>query len=320
MFEAGSRAIVAVSGGPDSLCLLHAMARLSRLLRVEVVCFHFDHRLREGSERDAAYVRGQSARLGVPFVLRAAASRPRRGESVEAWARAARYGALTQVIEEMGGGVGAVAHTADDQAETVLLAFLRGGGLEALGGMAPVRSPIVRPLLSTTRAETEAFCRALLLRPRRDPANRDLALMRAALRGRVIPQLERSLGRSVRPTLVRSAELLRRDADLLQALAGEALDRLMARGRGPDGPVALDRVGLASLPPALAGRVVRLALMRAGIAPTERHVAFVLDVARGARGRSASLPRGLRARREGRYVRLSRPSPGPRAAPAPESS
>src|SRR5207245_3138756 len=197
MFEPGSRVVVACSGGPDSLCLLHAMVRLRRLFRLELACFYFDHALREGSTRDAAYVRGQARRLGIPVFERRASSRPARGESVEAWARTVRYAALKEVLEELGGGVAAVAHTADDQAETVLLALLRGGGLEALAGMPPVARPIIRPLLDVTREETVAFCRALGLRPRRDPMNEDPRFMRVSLRTRVIPDIERGLGRGV---------------------------------------------------------------------------------------------------------------------------
>src|SRR5207249_5238401 len=102
MFDPGSRVVVAVSGGPDSMCLLHSLVRLQVLFGIDVTCFHFDHRLRPGSKRDAAYVRGQAEKLGVPFVLREASSRPRRGESVEAWARTVRYEALAAVVEELG--------------------------------------------------------------------------------------------------------------------------------------------------------------------------------------------------------------------------
>jgi tRNA(Ile)-lysidine synthase len=314
MFEPAGRVVVAVSGGPDSLCLLHALVRLRRLLRIEPVCFHFDHSLRDDSALDAAYVRRQAGRLAVPFVLRTAESRPGRGESVEAWARTVRYAALSSVLEELGGGVAAVGHTADDQAETVLIALLRGGGLEAISGMNPVNRPVVRPLIDVTRSETEAFCRSLRLRPKRDPMNEDPAYMRAAVRSLVLPELERALGRKVTSTLTRSAGLLRRDADLLQRLAVQA-GALVVRREGAD--LVIDVRALATLHPAVASRVIRRALLDLGTLPEADHVDAVLALsATGRTGQRRILASGLRAGREPQYVRLSRPSPRSRATRA----
>ncbi|MGH2556925.1 MAG: tRNA lysidine(34) synthetase TilS [Actinomycetota bacterium] len=306
MFDAGSRVIVAVSGGPDSLCLLHSLVRLRRLLKIDPVCFHFDHRLRKGSELDAVYVRGQAKRLGVPFFLRRAGSAPARGESIEAWARTVRYEALTYLLDELGGGVAAVGHTADDQAETVLLALLRGGGLDALAGMRPVSGSLVRPLLETAREDTEAFCRSLGLRPRRDPMNEDPAFMRPAIRHRVIPQLERATGRNLRATLARTAALLRQDAEFLDQLAEAARPEVIVE---EGSRVALLHSGrLADLAPAIAGRIVRRAVLALGSLPESGHVDAVIALARSRPGRSIALPGGLLARREKEYVRLSRPS------------
>lgn len=311
MFEPGVRVVAAVSGGPDSLCLLHSLVRLRRLLRIHVVCFHFDHRLREESKGDASYVRAQASRLGVPFVLREASTSPGRGESVEAWSRTVRYEALRAVLEELGGGVAAVGHTADDQAETVLLALLRGGGLGAMSAMAPVSRPIVRPLLEVTRQETEGFCRSLGLRPRRDPMNEDPSFMRAALRRDVLPLLEERLGRGVRSTIVRTAALLRQDAELLERMAEEAAPRVVFAGG--NGSVLLDGAELSALPPSIAGRVVRRVLFDLGILADAGHVEAVVAMGAGRAGRQErriSLPGGLKASRERGYVRLSRPSLG----------
>jgi tRNA(Ile)-lysidine synthase len=307
MFESGTRVVAAVSGGPDSICLLHSLVRLERLFRIRVTGFHFDHRLREDSGKDAAYVERQCRALGVPFVLREARSKPGRGESVEAWARTVRYEALTAVLEELEGGVGAVAHTADDQAETVLLALVRGGGLEALSGMRAVSRPIVRPLLEVTREETVAFCRALRLKPHDDPMNRDPAYLRVALRHKVIPLLEERLGRSVRQTLVRTAGLLADDAELLDAMARQAAGGVVEQA----GDGRRLRVGpLRELPRPLGARVVRWAMLDLGVLPEQAAIDSVLDLAEGRPGRRADLPAGLFARREREYVHLSRPSPG----------
>jgi tRNA(Ile)-lysidine synthase len=312
MFAPGGCVVVAVSGGPDSLCLLHTMVRLRRLLRVDVTCFHFDHGLRAESKADAAYVRRQAGRLGVPFVMRTAGSRPPRGSSLEAWARMVRYDALLAVSEERGAEA-AVGHTADDQAETVLLALLRGGGLEAVAGMRPVNRPIVRPLLDVSREETVEFCRALRLRPRDDPMNRDVRLMRAALRHRAIPAMEKLLGRGVKDSLVRTAALLRADADFLDAQADRAWRDVVEE---TEGEIGLRADALASLPAALAGRVVKRALVGMGAVPEQAHITQVVELSSGRPGASANLPGGLLARREKAYVRLSRASPEVRASEA----
>jgi tRNA(Ile)-lysidine synthase len=324
MFDPPGTVVVAVSGGPDSLCLLHSLVRLRRMFRVETVCFHFDHRLREGSEKDAAYVHRQAARLGVPFVLRVARSRPARGESVEAWARTVRYEALTAVVEELGGGVAAVGHTADDQAETILMALLQGSGLEGLAGMRPVSRPIVRPLLETTREQTEAFCRSLGLRPRRDPMNEDRARLRVSVRTQLLPKMEKAVGRNVREAIARTGAHLRRDADLLESMTaalaagtgsgpppGWRQVRRRSIGRPTDDGFELRIEPLRVFPPSIAWRVVRMVLYRLGLRPETAHIDAVISLLEARPGTRVDLPGALLAKRERGYVRLSRPSPRP---------
>lgn len=306
LFLPGATVLVAVSGGPDSTCLLHALVDLRRLLKIRLEVFHFDHRLRPDSAEDAAYVRRTSERLGLPFRSAEAATSPEAGESVEDWARRARYGALALAMREAGASRGATGHTLDDQAETVLLALLRGGGLDAVAGIAPVQGNVVRPLLDVTREEVEAFCRARRLRPRLDPTNRDTRLLRNAIRLKIIPALERAAGREVRATLARSARVLRRDADLLRRLATEAVVELVEE---IPGGVRLPAAALASLPVAIGGRVGRAAVYRCGVTPSAEDVDALLDLAVGARGRRRDLTGGLKAKREREYVSLSRTSP-----------
>jgi tRNA(Ile)-lysidine synthase len=329
MVEPGQRVLVACSGGPDSVCLLQSLHRLRRLLRIRLVVFHFDHALRPGSSGDAAYVRRLASRLDLPVVIRRAAAAPEPGRSVEEWARAARYAALDEAAAKVGADVAALGHTLDDQAETVLLGLLRGGGLEAVGGMPPVTSlppggfPGVRPLIDTTREETERFCRSLGLRPRRDPTNRDRRFLRNRLRLDVLPLLERRLGRGVRASVARAGDHLRADAEYLGDLAEQAAGETTRIGRGE---VRLEVAGLARLPRPLATRVVRRALRLAsrgdqpGRDPEAAHVAAVLDLAGGRGGRRVDLPGGLLAVRAGGYLLISRASPetaghGPHPSP-----
>jgi tRNA(Ile)-lysidine synthase len=307
LFQPGQHVLVAVSGGPDSICLLHALVRLERLLRIRAACFHFDHGLRPDSARDGAYVARQARSLGVRFLLSRARTSPARGESVEAWARTERYAAIDDALEALGGGVAAVAHTADDQAETVLLALLRGASIDGLAGMRPYARPVVRPLLGTSRSQTEAFCRALRLRPIRDPMNADPRYLRAAARTRLLPFAEDALGRNVRPAIVDTAGRLRLDADLLDRLADQAAHEAVAMD-GED--VLLDVWMLGTLDPALRSRVIVRGLVSSGLSPESSHVDAVAALVGATPGRRASLPGPLIARRERGYVRLSRPSPG----------
>jgi tRNA(Ile)-lysidine synthase len=244
----------AVSGGPDSLALLV----LACAAGCDVTAIHVDHGLRPGSAADADVVRAAAGRFGAGF--RGLAVQVAPGPNLEARARAARYAALP---------AGALTgHTADDQAETVLLNLLRGAGLDGLAGMAPER----RPLRRLRRAETHALCAALGLDPVRDPTNDDPAFRRNRVRHELLPQLDDVAQRDVVPVLARQADLLRDDAALLDELAA-ALDPSDARA-------------LAGAPVALARRAVRRWLRRA-CGGAEQHppdaagVDRVLAVARG---------------------------------------
>jgi len=306
MFLPGDTVLVGVSGGPDSVCLLRSLQDLRRLFRIRLAVLHVDHRLRPDSAADAAYVRRLAGRLQVAFHQVVAEDRPARGESVEAWARALRHRAAHEVQREVGARRVALAHTLDDQAETVLLAALTGRGLDAVSGIKPVTGPFVRPLLEVTREEVEAFCRAAHLRPRRDPTNLDPRFPRNALRLHGIPALERALHRPVGEPLARTAALLRDDADELSRRALDALaDVVEETSEGAD----LDALRLTVLPRAIASRVVRFGLLRCNAPATREDIDAVLDLAAGHPGRRRDLSQGLKAERGKEYVSLSRTSP-----------
>ncbi|HJV04492.1 MAG TPA: tRNA lysidine(34) synthetase TilS [Actinomycetota bacterium] len=319
MFDPRDVVLVACSGGPDSMCLLHALHRLRRLFRIRLAVFHFDHRLRPASSADARYTARQARRLGVPFHLREAHDRPGEGQAPEAWARLARYAALHTAAQEAGATRAALGHSLDDQAETVLLGLLRGGGLDSVAGMPPVGSvppmgfPVVRPLIEVSRQETEAFCRALRLRPRRDPMNADRRYLRARIRHDVLPLLEEAVDRGVRDTLARTAENVRGDTDYLDSVASAAARGATTIG---EGEVRLDAAALAALPEPIAVRVVRQALRVAAASGGEwwsdvraAHLHAILDLARRRGARAVDLPGGLLAARTKEYVRISRASP-----------
>ncbi len=315
LFTPGDLILVSCSGGPDSVCLLYSLWHLRRLFGIRLAVFHFDHDLRPDSAKDAVYVRSLAQRLKLPFHLREAIDRPERGVSVEAWATARRGDAADDVRREIGADVTAEGHTLDDQAETVLLNLIRGSGLEGMAGIDPGRGErvrVVQPLLDVARAEVEAFCRALHLRPRRDPMNEDRRYLRAAIRHDVVPVLEAMTGRGVTRSIVRTADLLRADRDELSASALAAYAETVGSERG--GEMVFDARRLTALPPPVASRVIRLAAYdaRSGdrTAPWSKEaIEAVLDLAEGRPGRRRDLPEGLKAVREKGYVRVTRSSP-----------
>jgi tRNA(Ile)-lysidine synthase len=315
MFLPGQTVLVAVSGGPDSVCLLEALVRLRRLFKIRLEVFHFDHRLRKGSASDAAYVRRLADRQRVPFHLRVATSSPRKGASVEAWAREQRHFAIAEVTRVIGAARTAIGHTMDDQAETVLMGLVTGSGIGGMSGIAPVTGTWVNPLIEVTREEVEACCRSLHLRPRTDPTNADTRFLRNAIRLRGIPTLERAVGRSLREPLARTAAGLREDADELMRQTFAVLDDVV--DETPDGADLL-AARLLDLPRAIAGRAVAHAVYRCGVPCSRADVLAVLDLAAGRPGRRRDLSSGLKARRDREYVQLSRPFPRDgEAAPRP---
>jgi tRNA(Ile)-lysidine synthase len=312
MFQAGDVVLVSVSGGPDSVCLLYSLWHLRRLFKIQLVVFHLDHRLRPESSKDAAYVLGTAERLKVQAHVVVASDAPAKGMSIEAWATTARGNAANEVGRDVGASVLAEGHTLDDQAETVLVNLIRGTGLEGLTGIAPRAgdrpSLAVQPLIEVERADVEAFCRALHLHPRRDPMNEDRRYLRNAIRHDVLPQLERATGRAAKASIVRTADLLRVDRLELEAQSLRLSQQIM-RDDGDD--LAFEAESLAALPPALAGRVIRIAIYRAlsegWAAPWSREaIDAVLDLARGRPGRTRDLPEGRRARRTRTHVVIER--------------
>jgi tRNA(Ile)-lysidine synthase len=280
-FAIGTRVVVACSGGADSLALL----ALARARGLDVVAVYVDHGLRAGTAHDVAVVHAAAAAIGASVLVAPVDIDAR--ANVEARARDARYAALESAADEASAAAILVAHTRDDQAETVLLALLRGSGAAGLAGMPAVRGRIRRPLLALRRADTRELCARLGWAPAADPMNEDTQHRRVWLRREVIPQLERGARRDLVEVLARQAGLLRSDDELLSDLAA-------AHDPG-------DASALAALPHALASRVVRSWL--GSPPPSATTVDAVLSVARGDH-RAAELPGGRRVERVGGRLHL----------------
>ena len=259
--------LVACSGGADSVALL-ALAVDAALAPLAL---HVDHGLREGSDADVAHVRAVAATLGAD--LRAMRVDVVPGSNLEARAREARYAALDVARVELGADVVLVGHTADDQAETVLLNVLRGAASSGLAGMAARHGTVVRPLLDLRRADTRALCTALGLPVLDDPMNDDRAFRRVAIRHEVLPYLSALAERDLVPVLARQAEILRSDSEFLDDLAVRA----WPGGEGGDGDASAS--SLTALPLPLARRALRRWL--GAPPPSMAEIERVLAVATG---------------------------------------
>jgi tRNA(Ile)-lysidine synthase len=306
---AGSLALVACSGGADSLALAAATAFVAPRLGLRAGGVTVDHGLQPGSDKRAALVAERLGGLGLDPVRNVAVTVPSpgpgRGASPgpEAAARTARYAALDVVAAETGAAAVLLGHTLDDQAETVLLGLARGSGARSLAGMPARRGAYRRPLLGLRRAATAAACAELGLEPWQDPHNGDSRFTRARVRHQALPALEQALGPGVAEALARTATQLRADAECLDDLAFAESGRLRAANPDPGGPdvAALDVTSLAALPAAIRTRVLRDAALAAGCphgALTAGHIEQVDALVTGWRGqRWADLPGGVRARR-----------------------
>src|SRR5262245_15047152 len=215
------RILVAVSGGVDSLALLVAAARVAGG-RTGVASL--DHGLRPESAAEVERVRELARSLGLPFHTESLQLRP--GPGVEARARAARYAALDRISREHGYAAIATAHTADDQAETLLMRLARGSALRGAAAIRAEAPRLLRPLLSIRRAETEALVAEAGLVPVRDPTNEDPGHFRTRIRHHVLPVFRQAAGPTVVERLARFARSAAEDEELLAGLAAEALERV----------------------------------------------------------------------------------------------
>jgi tRNA(Ile)-lysidine synthase len=305
---AGDRLAAAVSGGADSLALLHAMRTLAgpRGWRLAVVTV--DHGLRSGSAADAAFVVDHAKALGLDArreTLAAADLARHHRAGREGAARAARYEALWRAAGQLGCGWLATGHTLDDQAETVLLQLLRGAGPDGLAGMTVRSGRLLRPLLGVRRAETRACCAAVGVDWREDPTNDEPGPLRNRVRQSLLPLLE-ELRPGAALTLARTAGLAADERDWLDPLVAAALAGARATTE-PPGTVALDAAVLAGLPVALARRVVRAAARQAGAAaPDAEATDRVVALAAGS-GVEVGWPGG-RGRRDAAAVVLAAPA------------
>jgi tRNA(Ile)-lysidine synthase len=303
LLRPGERLGVAVSGGADSLALLHLLLELREELGCVLCVVHFNHKLRgRASEADEKFVARLAARHGLEFFVAreniAAKTRRERG-NLEDVARRARYAFFERLVQEGRLAHVAVAHTADDQAETVLAHILRGTGLAGLGGIHPTTGVVVRPLLGIRRADLRAYLRGKRLPWREDASNRDTKRMRARIRQKLLPLLERQFQPATVQHLCQLAELAREDEAYLDA---QAALREKGMTEAAQDATRLALPGFLREPRAIQTRLLRRIVEhlkpRAGQF-SAAHVEALLALAEHPdSGKSLQLPGGVEVRRE----------------------
>ncbi len=345
-FAPGLRVAIAISGGADStalLCAVHAVNRLPReSLGVGLSAVHVNHGLRgEAADRDQSAVETLCGQLSVPLVVRLVDTRAHAAkfnETLEEAARSLRYGIFSDLIAAGEVDAVATAHTADDQAETVLMKLLRGAWTEGLAGIFPVvdvksatgrTGRILRPLLATDRAAVEAYLRSINQDWMEDETNADPAFTRNRVRHQLVPML-REFNPSVQTTLGNLAEIAREEELYWQREVDRVMPQVVLPGKpvrgggranstAPDSAVlAIDLERLRAMAPALRRRVLRATARQLGVSLSFAETARLLALS-GLSPAMATVPtkpgshlqlgEGLRAERSLRELRLSR-SPG----------
>jgi tRNA(Ile)-lysidine synthase len=330
---AGLPVVVGVSGGADSLCLLHLLNRAANELDMRLHVATLDHGIRDAeSMADASFVEhlARQWKLPVHREYRDVSSLAEQHQlGIEEAARLARYTFLTTIASEIGAPTITVGHNADDQAETILMHLIRGSGLAGLRGMrqvthlgvhhvlpgapAPRGVALLRPLLNTPRADIEAYCTSHKLQPREDSTNVDTRYQRNRLRHEIMPLLAQ-INPNIRQTLVRTARIINDDYTKLSQLVRAATDRITVRDSNEVIVLDLEAFRQESLGLAVqrgilrrAGRRLSPASAEIGFETVEQALQVALD---GTTGKQATLPGGTIVRVEYDTLIICRPQAG----------
>jgi tRNA(Ile)-lysidine synthase len=308
MSAPGSRLAVAVSGGADSVCLLHAMRELAPRLEVTLTgVAHFNHQLRgAASDEDERFVAALAANLDLPF-YHATARVNREPGNLEQAARRARGEFFTRLIRDGVADRVVLGHTRDDQAETVLFRILRGSGLAGLAGIFPVTPEgFIRPLIDVTRAEVEEFLRSRGIAWREDATNQEPTFARNRIRHDLLPRLARDWNPRIGEALAHLADVAYEEE---RWWSGNLPENLLIAA---DGGIEMGAAALAGLPLALARRTVRraISLAKGDLKRIEySHIERVIELAASHAGRSRLRLPGVDVTRSFDWVRFARPDP-----------
>lgn len=312
MLKTGDKVLIGVSGGPDSIALLHILWTLKDDLRIIPVVAHLNHQLRgEEAKEDARSVREFSEKLGLPCYIEEADAKSyhkNSGLSLQEACREIRFSFFEQLAGKLGAGRVALGHHADDQAETILLNLLRGAGISGLKGISYVRGLYIRPLLEIRRKEIEEYCLQHHLPVRQDSSNLKPVYTRNRIRLNLLPLLEREYNPQIIHALVQLGNLCSEEDSFLEELALINFENIKTNEK--NGMVVLDNNALCSLSAPLCRRVLRLAWEEITGETKElsyHHVEKLMELLhKKAGGRVMILPRGIRALKTNNVLQFSR--------------
>ena len=313
--NAGTGMVVAVSGGPDSMALLYLLAGVQEQLNLALFVVWVDHGLRPLETQQEGYAVERAAeRLGLPFTARqvdVSAFAAEQHLSIEHAARDLRYSALREVARDCQADCIAVAHTADDQAEEILIRLLRGSGRKGLSGMSMRAGDLVRPLLRTDKAELLGWLQEQGITYCLDSSNEDPKFLRNRVRHQLLPFLEKHFDAGIRKALLKTADSLAEDEKLLAELTAAASTEVIRQGPGTSGgdtTLRIMRQPFCNLHAALQRRVVEQLLWQLGARAGFDHILLIVEAAAGGRNNSElHLSRGLRVGIFREYLEFSYP-------------
>lgn len=258
MLQGGETVLVAVSGGPDSTCLLDVLGRLRDKLDLQIEVAHVDHGLSEESVDVSARVAREGAELG--YDVHVARARDLAGPNLQERAREFRYAFFKAIADDIGATRIATGHTLDDRVETTVARLLHGAGTGGLAGLPPYDPPRIRPLIDVRRTQTRAYCDEVGLGYYEDPANEDPRFERVRIRTRLLDKIEAEWGEGVIKAIAASADKLSEDAGALSSLGERLAADLISSGDDATQVVKLEMI--AGLPRALQRRVLEAAVGR----------------------------------------------------------
>lgn len=259
LIEEGDLVIIGLSGGPDSLALLHILRKLKQELKFKIHAAHLDHSFRgEEAEKEALWVAELCKDWDIPCTLQkedVPALAKAKGLSAEEAGHLARKKLFFTLLKELKGQKIALGHHANDQAETVLMHFLTGAGLEGLRGLTPLNGPIIRPLLYAKRSDIEEYCNQVGLEPRRDPSNEENDYLRNKIRNLLIPWLREHINPNIVDTINKTADVVGVDDDYLQSGIKELANNIVSSSGLKR--LTLDLKDWEQLPQAIQRRLIR---------------------------------------------------------------